>query len=120
MMKIYLAGPMRGYKDFNFPAFFSAADKLKSLGHTVFNPAERDTKAHGSEVLKTETGSETEVAANLGMNKLQLARECFLADTTFICAEADAIYLLPGWQKSKGAIAERALAEAIGLEIREL
>ncbi len=119
-MKIYLAGPMRGYKDFNFPLFFSTAAALRMQGHAVFNPAERDTKAHGAEKLKSATGSETEVAENLGYTRLQLARECFAADTKFICEEADAIYLLPGWEKSKGAIAERALAEAIGLEIREI
>lgn len=119
-MNVYLAGPMRGYKDFNFPAFFEAANKLREDGHTVFNPAERDTKEYGSERLKTETGNEEEVAKNLGKEGLSLARECFLADTTFICSQADAIYLLSGWQKSRGAIAERALGEAIGLKIVEL
>lgn len=116
-MHVYLAGPMRGYKDFNFPAFFEAAEKLRKEGHSVFNPAERDTKEWGSERLKSATGSETEVAANLGKTSLEMARECFLADTNYICTTADAIYLLPGWEKSKGANAEKALCEAIGLKV---
>src|SRR6266704_2672419 len=120
-MRIYLAGPMRGYKDFNFPTFFAAAAKLRAEGHFVFNPAERDTNAHGAEKLKSETGNEQEVAKNLGYKDgLTLARECFLADTHFICSEADAIYLLPGWGSSKGAIAERALGIAIRLIIAEV
>ncbi len=119
-MRIYLAGPMRGYKDFNFPLFFSTTASLRGQGHTVFNPAERDTNAHGAEKLKSDKGSESEVAKNLGYTSLQLARECFAADTKFICEEADAIYLLPGWEKSKGAIAERALGIAIGLTITEI
>lgn len=116
-MKIYLAGPMRGYKDFNFPLFIETARFLRTEGHYVFNPAERDLSKYGAEKLKTETGSEAEVSKNLGMDGLQLARDCFLADTAFICSEADAIYLLPGWEKSKGALAEKALAEAIGLGV---
>ena len=119
-MKIYLAGPMRGYPDFNFPAFFEAAARLRADGHVVFNPAERDTNEWGAERLKTATGSEAEVAANLGMAGLDLARHCFLEDTRWICTQADAIYCLPGWEKSRGARAERALGEAIGLRVVDL
>lgn len=120
-MNIYLAGPMRGYKDFNFPAFFEAAAKLEAEGHEVFNPAARDTKEWGSEKLKSETGSEKEVADRLGFkDSLTLIRRCLLADTRYICTRADAIYVLPGWEKSKGAQAERALGIAIGLQIVEL
>ena len=119
-MKIYLAGPMRGYKDFNFPAFFAATAKLRADGHEVFNPAERDTKEWGSERLKSATGSEAEVAAKLGFSGLSLARQCFLADTAYICTQADAIAVLPGWAQSRGAQAERALGIAIGLQIIDL
>ena len=39
-LKVYLAGPMAGYKDHNFPAFNAKAAELRALGHEVFNPAE--------------------------------------------------------------------------------
>ena len=120
-MRIYLAGPMRGIKDFNFPAFHAAAKHLRTDGHVVFNPAERDEKEFGAEVLRTAEGSEAEVALKLGFtDKLGLARACFLADTMWICLHAEAIALMPGWAGSRGARAERALGEAIGLEIIEL
>lgn len=120
-MKIYLAGPMRGIKDFNFPAFFAAAEKLRAEGHTVFNPAERDTTEWGAERLTSETGSEQEVANKLGFKEgLSLARNCFLADTQWICTESEAIALLPGWRDSRGATAEHALHVAIGLQVIEL
>jgi hypothetical protein len=111
---------MRGIKDFNVPAFFAAAAKLRAEGHVVFNPAERDTKEWGGERLKSATGSEAEVASNLGMAGTDLARHCFLADTRWICTQADAIAVLPGWETSRGAIAERALGVAIGLPVIEL
>lgn len=116
-MKIYLAGPMRGYPDFNFPAFFKAAKELRDQGHEVFNPAERDTAEWGAEKLKTATGSEEEVSKKLGMEGLSLARQCFLVDTQYICTHADAIALMPGWEASRGAKAEHALAVAIGLQV---
>lgn len=110
-MKIYLAGPMRGYKDFNFPAFFEAEDDLTSQGHTVFNPARRDVEAHGPEVCKSETGDLADIA-HVGFNH----REAMKADLSWICDHAEAIALLPGWEKSKGATVEKALADCLGLE----
>ena len=55
-MKIYLAGKMRGVPNFNFPAFNSAAEYLRSLGDEVFNPAERDNIKHGTDIS---AGNET-------------------------------------------------------------
>lgn len=107
-MKIYLAGPMQGYPDFNFPAFFSAAQSLRGQGHTVFNPAERDVEAHG-DAFSSPTGDLQDIQ-HTGFS----LREALYHDTKFICLEAEAIALLPGWENSKGARAEHALAVALG------
>jgi len=113
-MKIYLAGPMRGIPEFNFPAFYAAAAVLREQGHSVFNPAERDNEKHGTDISKgNATGDEAVAAAQHGFN----LREALGADLEFICREADAIALLPGWEASKGANAEKATAVALGLEI---
>lgn len=100
-MKIYLAGPMRGYPESNFPAFDFAAAKLRAEGHEVFSPAECDR-----EQLK-----------DGGVFSL---RKALRADTEYITLHSDAVALLPGWEKSKGAVAEAALAVALGLETRIL
>jgi hypothetical protein len=113
-MKIYLAGPMRGIPEFNFPAFRTAAAKLRADGHFVFSPNERDEKVHGADIGKgNATGDEHQAVAEHGFN----LREALADDLIFICREADAIALLPGWENSKGANAERATAVALGLQI---
>lgn len=38
--RVYLAGPMTGIEDFNFPAFNDMAAKLRARGYVVENPAE--------------------------------------------------------------------------------
>lgn len=111
-MRTYLAGPMRGYKDFNFPAFFEAEEKLKLQGYTVFNPARRDVEAHGPDVCKSETGNLADIA-HIGFNH----RETMKIDLSWICDHAEAIALLPGWEKSTGAKAEKALADCLGLKV---
>jgi hypothetical protein len=112
-MKIYVAGPMRGIPEFNFPAFHAAAAKLRAEGHEVFNPAERDNERHGQDISKgNATGDEALAAAQHGFN----LRVALGDDLAWICATADAIALLPGWENSKGAKAERATAEALGLQ----
>lgn len=116
-MKIYVAGPMRGYPEFNFPAFASATKALRSQGHEVFNPAERDNEKHGTDISKgNEHGDEKMAAAQHGFN----LREALGADCGWICANAEAIVLLPGWEESKGAVAESALGTALGLQIFEM
>ena len=42
MTTIYIAGPMSGIKDWNFPAFFKAEAELEALGYKVINPAHND------------------------------------------------------------------------------
>ena len=116
-MKIYLAGPMRGIPEFNFPAFHAAAAKLRYDGHDVFNPAEKDNERHGKDISKgNTTGCENIAAIEHGFN----LREALHIDLTFICREADGIALLPGWRNSKGATAEHATAVALGLQVIEL
>lgn len=95
-MRTYLAGPMRGHENLNFPAFHDAAAKLRRSGCEVFNPAELPPEVHDD------------------------LRECFRRDMEFICKHADAIALLPGWRNSKGATAEHAVAKALGLTVIEL
>jgi nucleoside 2-deoxyribosyltransferase len=102
-MKIYLAGPMRGYDNFNFAAFDSAAANLRALGHTVFSPADND-RAKGY----------------VGKPIDDIKRDCIMDDLTYIAREAEGIALLPKWQASMGVAVEVALAKFLNLKIIEL
>lgn len=116
-MRCYLAGPMRGIPEFNFPAFYAAAATLRGQGHDVFNPAERDNERHGTDIsIGNAAGCEETAAKEHGFS----LREALGCDTAWICQHAEAIALLPGWENSKGARAELALAEALGLEVFHL
>ena len=111
-MKVYVAGPMRGIKDFNFPEFDAVAEWIRTFGCTVFNPADRDREKHGDDVNKSATGDLADIVST-GFS----LRDALGADLAWIAAEADAVCVLPGWENSKGAQAEVALARALGLEV---
>lgn len=116
-MKIYLAGPMRGIPEFNYPAFHFHAGQLRAEGHFVFSPAERDIERHGVDISKGNVTGDNDVAEKQHGFSL---REALRDDMVFICMEAEAIALMPGWENSKGANAERATAVALGLQVIEL
>lgn len=113
-MKIYLAGPMRGLPFFNFPEFDKAAKALRAQGHEVFSPAEHDRGKHGPNFGTDNPHGSEELA---GMTDGFKIREAMEADLTWICRNAEAIAILPGWKKSRGATAEKECAVAIGIEV---
>ena len=94
-MTTYIAGPMSGLPDFNYPAFNAAAAQLRAEGVQVINPAESDG---GS------TGKPWEFYMRLALRGL---------------LECDAIVLLPGWEESRGARIERRLAQDLGMTVTE-
>lgn len=112
-MRIYLAGPMRGYPDFNFPAFIAAAAWLRAAGHEVFNPAERDLD-NGFSPDGTDGTEQDLTDLNLDL------RAALAADLAWICGHADAVATLPGWEKSRGATAEVAAARALNLPVYDV
>jgi hypothetical protein len=89
--RIYIAGPMTGLPELNFPAFHAAAERFAEAGWQVSNPA-----------------------LNFG-GRTDLPREVYLRADVAMLAGCDAIALLPGWQQSRGATLEAVLAAELGL-----
>ena len=109
-MKVYLAGPMSNQPQFNFPAFMSATEYLRNQGYEVFNPAEEDIRKYGKKDWMDDPEGNPEEAKKNGFN----LRETLGMDLNYICQFADAVAFLPGWEESKGALAEFYTARALG------
>ena len=101
-MKVYVAGPMTGIPDHNFPAFRRAAELLREQGHEVVNPAELDDPTLTHEQLAAKPW------ADYMRRDIPLLLEC------------DAIFMLPGWSNSKGASLELHIAQQLGMEVVHL
>lgn len=95
--KLYVAGPMRGYPEHNFPAFNRATERFRAAGWYVCSPVEIGEAAFGNGNPNVSGG------------------EYLRADVREIC-DCSAIALLPGWEASTGARAEVALCISIGLD----
>lgn len=91
-LTLYLAGPMTGLPDNNYPAFHEAAAQLRSAGYRVLNPAENPKPNYNPTWLDW---------MRLSLKQI---------------AEADGMALLDGWTGSRGALLECSLAMGLGME----
>lgn len=92
-MRLYLAGPMTGLPALNFPAFHAAAKGLRAAGHDVVNPAE------------------------IVVDPDVCWAECMRRDIPQLCT-CEAIAVLSGWEKSRGATLEVHIAEELGMSVQ--
>ena len=91
-MKLYIAGPMTGLPDYNFPAFYAAAAHLRGMGHEVVNPAELPAPDDPT-------------------------WEKYLRGALRAMLTCEAVVLLPGWVKSNGARLERMVADRLRMPV---
>lgn len=92
---VYLAGPMSGYEDYNAKAFNDAATEWRKAGWRVINPSELD----GEDAGRFEWS-------------FYMRR-----DLAALATHADAIAMLEGWEKSRGALLERTVADGLGIRV---
>lgn len=85
----YLAGPMTGFPEYNFPAFDKAAKALREAHIKVMSP-------HEVNYNEVERGS--------------LPRKVYLKTGLQLLMDCTGIILLPGWSRSAGAVAEMNVA----------
>lgn len=88
---LYLAGPMTGLAQYNYPRFAQAAATLRNAGYTVLSPHEND--------LNPETADRSDYLRH-GIGKL---------------IQCTGIVLLEGFENSAGAKLELSLAHSLGM-----
>ena len=91
MKTIYISGPMTGIDNLNRDMFDEAESLLLECGENPINPH--------------------------NFPKQETYDDYLMIDLEMIAMAADAIALLPGWEKSNGAKKELAAAISLGLEI---
>lgn len=92
--KLYVAGPMTGYDDFNFPLFDMASKEARSRGYQVVSPADID-RQHG---LTGKSPADHIDLCPIIIRDVEALVDC------------DGMLLLPGWENSRGAVAEVSVA----------
>jgi len=99
---IYVAGPMTGLPEYNYPAFHAAAAELAELGYEVLSPA-----THAADVANGTADGEDKWAF-------------YMKHALSLLIQAEAVALLPGWETSRGARIEHNLAGELGMTIAPL
>ena len=100
MTTLYIAGPMTGLPEYNYPAFAAASTQLMLAGYEVFSPHRIDS------TQGTQPGSQS--------------WDWYMRHALRLLVGADAVALLPGWQDSKGARLEAHVAECLGMRMRSV
>lgn len=108
--KFYIAGPMRGLPQFNFPAFDAASQVGRDLGYHVISPADMDRDSG----FKEQEADAADKAADMTKEFVKRDVDALLS---LIPEMGDGIALLPGWEKSTGAVAEFFIARWLKLKV---
>lgn len=106
-LKVYLAGPMSGKPQFNFPAFANAAASLREDGFEVVSPAEVDAEIGVADAALASKIGALDAAGKIGG---QTWGDLLARDVKLIAdGGIQGIVFLPGWNKSRGARLEASV-----------
>lgn len=93
--RCYISGPVTGIHNFNREEFAAAQNLLTSLGIKVFNPSH--------------------IEGPLDPLKDEALWQYYMHFCIRNLPECDSVFMLPGWENSKGAKEEHRLARVLGI-----
>lgn len=111
----YVAGPMTNIENFNFHTFDAVTDRCRVVdGWGVLNPHEHDQEMYPGidDAPATQLGDVLAIAHEVGFD----FHKAMVWDLQSV-AIAEHLVLLPGWENSTGAKAERFVGEMTGSKI---
>ena len=101
-MDLYLSGPIKGIADFE-ERFRLVAEELAAAGHVPINPVDVDA------VCVPPCTGEGDEARHY---------DCYMRGDLAAMMATEGVALLPGWELSRGARLEHAIALQVGLPVR--
>lgn len=110
MFKVYVAGPMTGLPELNYPAFTAAANALGAVGYDVLNPADID------QIHKRSQEADGVMCGACSARKTHTWQWYMRQAIPMVC-QADGLAVLPHWENSKGARFEVNLAETLEMPV---
>lgn len=112
-MKIYVAGPMTGKPLYNFPNFDMVSERLRAAGHYVISPADLTRETWLERGIKFD-------AANPPQTHEATDYKLYMRNDLMAVMDVDALVLLDGWEKSRGASIEVAVGHMFGKKFYEV
>ena len=113
--RAYIAGPMRGYPMFNWPAFKLATKLWKIYGYDITSPADMDEAEDGLDPIADPAKADDQVASYGREMVDKIVRRDIEVVMDLDAERGDCLLMLPGWRESTGAMAEYSLAKWRGL-----
>ena len=97
--KYYLAGPMSGIPQFNYPKFHRITKELRDAGFEIVSPAEQDTPEQQKHAMESNDGDASVFVGKTGLTW----GDTLAKDVKLIADIVDGVIVMDGWENSKGA-----------------